>query len=159
MNVLNTAQQRYDWAMWFALLALALTSTFRADQPSNLQAQDLTVPRQHLPQGCELAADNSKPLWGSLPVPTNPWVGDDAPLAGRVRELVEGRTPLADGPPPTNAELSRLRLQLAQGVEEAYAAFYNTPKSNLVGVFAIKLASNAAPTEFDEPRSTVLKNQ
>jgi hypothetical protein len=40
---------------------------------------------------------------------------------------MDGPVRVPDGPPATRRELSQYRLQLAEGVEEAYAAVYRQP--------------------------------
>jgi hypothetical protein len=96
--------------------------------------EELTVPSERLPAGCALSpADPVRlhgnrvrlPNWAGLMVPTNPWVGTDAPLIATIRERVEGPALLPDGPPPSARQVARFRLQLAEGVEEGYAAIYS----------------------------------
>lgn len=132
----------------FTVLAILLTASPATAQSASVKAQELTVPSDRLPDGCQLAPAPSVPvgpnqvqtgLWGGLQLPSNPWAGHDAPLAGKIRELVDGARRVPDGPPLSRAELARLVLRLAEDVEEAYAAFYNTPDGRLVSVFAMRL--------------------
>jgi hypothetical protein len=101
------------------------------------------VPQRQLPQGCQLAPARS---WGGLRIASNPWTGADAPLAGKIRLLVEGAPRAVDGP-PSRAALAQQELKLAEDVEEAYAAFYTAPGDGLVAVFAVKLKPSKRPIE------------
>lgn len=56
-----------------------------------------------------------------------------------IRELVDGPAEVPDGPPPGPKELSRYIGQLANGLEEAYAAVYVQPEGVSVVVRAVRL--------------------
>ncbi len=118
--------------------------------PRPVTMLDLTVPNEHLPSGCALAPADSVRLegnrvrgglWAGLPIPTNPWTGTDRPIIASIRERMDGPPLVPDGPPLTARELSRYRLQLADGVEEAYAAIHMQPEPNLIVVYASRSAS------------------
>jgi hypothetical protein len=155
-STLTTEQRRgYDTAMWrvLAFLAMLLTTSLGAQQVASVTAQDLTVPSERLPENCQLAPAPSITdgpnrvrggLWGGLPLPSNPWAGTDAPLAAKIRELVEGGRRMADGPPSSRADMARQRLRLAEDIEGAYAAFYTTTGDTLVSVFAIRLTARGS---------------
>jgi hypothetical protein len=61
---------------------------------------------------------------------------------------MDGPVLVPDGPPLTRKQLSQYRLQLAEGVEEAYAAVYQQdPGQELVIVYGSKLSDARAPVE------------
>src|SRR5229473_812071 len=118
--------------------------------------KDLTVPKKRLPAGCGLVPAPSVSLggnrvqyglWAGLPVPTNPWSGTDRPTIVEIRERMDGPSLVPDGPPPTAREISRYRSQLANGVEEGYAAIY----TQSVVVYAVRFAATESP--FYPPRT------
>lgn len=102
----------------------------------------LTVPQEQLPSGC-VAAPSDK---AGLPIDRNPWVGNDRRVVGAIRERMDGPVRVPDGPPATRRELSQYRLQLADGVEEAYAAVYRQPDpaQGLIVVYGSTLSDAAA---------------
>lgn len=129
---------RYDTAMLplLALLIGLLAVSVNSSQMATLTAHDLTAPADSLPDDCELKpAPTSDGKRLPLGVPTNPWIGADAVLAGRVRAMVEGAASVADG--------SRERLRTAGDISDAYAAFYDTASVTVIAVFAVRL--NAPP--------------
>jgi hypothetical protein len=67
-----------------------------------------------LPPGCEAAS--LRLAARALPVTTNPWTGDDAQMMSLIRSRIAGHAD-ADRPSP-------YELQLAGGIEQAYAASY-----------------------------------
>ena len=127
--------------------------------PRPVTMKDLTVPKERLPAGCSLSPvaevvvgnRGRGGLWADLPIPTNPWSGTDRMVVASIRERMDGPTLVPDGPPPTAREVSRYRLQLADGVEEAYAAIYlmqSEPK--LIVVYGLRFAAAGRP--FYPPR-------
>ena len=126
-------------------VALALTPTGVEGQ-SSLTLDRLTVPTDRLVPGCGLPPSNTVRLgptkvrgglWAGLPITSNPWSGDDRSIVAAIRERVVGSPPLPDGPPLSRPELVRFRLQLADDVEQAYAAIYGDGGRNLVTVHAV----------------------
>jgi hypothetical protein len=118
--------------------------------------KDLTIPTKRLPAGCGLVPTPSVllggnrvqyGLWAGLPIPTNPWSGTDRIAIASIRERMDGPPSVPDGPPPAAREISRYRSQLANGVEEGYAAIY-TPS---VVVYALRFAATERP--FYPPRT------
>lgn len=123
--------------------------------PRPISMNDLTVPQDRLPAGCTLSPTASVRLdgnrvrgglWAGLPIPINPWTGADSRVVASIRERVDGPTLVPDGPPPTAREISRSRLLLADGVEEAYAGIYlmqSEPK--LIVVYGLRFAVTKRP--------------
>jgi hypothetical protein len=76
-----------------------------------------------------------------------------------IRELVDGPAAVPDGPPPGAKELSRYIGQLANGLEEAYAAVYLQSDAAPIMVRAVRFtpseqyASNARPGDTRVSRS------
>jgi hypothetical protein len=113
--------------------------------------QDLRVPAERLPAGCAVAqmpSHNDAPkssarTWFGPLAPSNPWTGADPQILSRIRESLEGATAVPDAPPPTSREFARMRLQLAEGVEEGYVAIYQqSGGSQLTVVQAVRFASD-----------------
>jgi hypothetical protein len=97
---------------------------------------DLTVPPERLPAGCALPqapvmrlGDNKMQsgLWAGLPITSNPWVGSDRAIVAAIIESMDRPTLVPDAP-LTPRDAARFRLQLADGVDEAYAAVYGKPR-------------------------------
>jgi hypothetical protein len=86
---------------------------------------DLTVPSERLPEGCALSA---APVLG---IPTNPWLGTDAKTIASLRQGM-GEVPLVTDAPLTRRDASRYSLQLAEGVEEGYAAVYGPEGQRII---------------------------
>ena len=116
----------------------------------------LTVPIERLPAGCALSPAASERagdqvragLWAGLPISTNPWVGTDTRLIALISErIAPSRMP--DGPPLTMRESTRVRANLANGVEEAYAAIYvESSLTPLVVVHGLGFASTDDAGDF-----------
>jgi len=113
-----------------------------AQKPVSLS--DLTVPQGRLPADCALSRRASI----GLRIATNPWVGTDRPIVASIRERVDVPPPVPDGPPLTPADAARFHLQLADGVEEAYAAVYQPPAPGVVVVYGLRFASAASSDEL-----------
>lgn len=64
-------------------------------------------------------------LWGNLPINTNPWLGTDRAIIIELYERLFGLPRVPDGPIFSLQELATFRNQLADDVEEGYAAFYD----------------------------------
>jgi hypothetical protein len=134
-------------------LALALTPTDVEGQGS-LALDRLTVPKDRLVPGCGLSPSNSVPLgptqmrsglWAGQPITSNPWSGDDRSIVAAIRERVVEAPRLPDGPPLSRAKLLRFRLQLADDVEQAYAAIYADAGPYLITVHAVTFNEAAEP--------------
>jgi hypothetical protein len=106
-----------------------------AQKPVSLS--DLTVPQDRLPADCALSTRASI----GLRIATNPWVGTDRPIVASIRERVDVPPPVPDGPPLTPADAARFHLQLADGVEEAYAAVYDQSAAQAIVVYGLRFAS------------------
>ena len=106
-----------------------------AQMPVSLS--DLTVPQDRLPADCTLSRRASI----GLRIATNPWVGTDRPMVASIRERVDVPPPMPDGPPLTPADAARFHLQLADGVEEAYAAVYDQSAAQGIVVYGLRFAS------------------
>jgi hypothetical protein len=114
--------------------------------------QNLTVPKTALPTGCGLSPaviDRNRVtggLWAGLPVSTNPWTGTARSIVASIRARMDGLPPGPDAPPLDRNAASRYRLQLADGVEEAYAAVYRMQSDpQLVVVLALRFAATEKP--------------
>ena len=141
-------------------MALATGSIQSVLRPVTLQ--DLTVPRDLLPDGCALSpADTVRldgnqvrgGLWAGLPIPTNPWTGTDALVIARIRERMDPPLLLPDAPPLSAGERARYRLHFADGVEEAYAAIYTQSEPELIVVYASRLAGTEWPVGLTDQRA------
>lgn len=100
-----------------SLTALLLATWLVGQGQPSIRLEDLTVPADRLPTGCELRATPSL-------VPTNPWIGTDRGIVARIAALIEGTPTLPDAPALEPKEARRFFLRFADGVEEAYAATY-----------------------------------
>jgi hypothetical protein len=109
-----------------------------------VRLSDLTVPQERLPAGCALAPGRSI----DLRITANPWIGTDRPVVASIRERVDGPVLVPDGPPLTPGESARFRLQLADGVEEAYAAVYEHTEPELIVVYGLRFGSTASSDEM-----------
>jgi hypothetical protein len=115
----------------------------------------LTVPPDRLaPTGCALSPAPTARLsgkqvrggfWAGLPISSNPWIGTDPKAVVAIRERVVSSPPPPDGPPLSVAQLTRFRLQLADDIEEAYAAVYADASPALVTVHAVRFKETAVP--------------
>jgi hypothetical protein len=119
----------------FALILFlgVVTPAFHA-QSRPVTLQELTVPPDRLPNGCSVAAHG--------PHGPSPWHGSDEPILARIREQFGTRVPVPDGPPASRRELARYYVQLADGIEEGYSAFYQDESPNLIPVVALRFASD-----------------
>jgi len=124
--------------------------------PRQIALSDLTVPAERRPADCGLADQLEAAITGR-PKP-NPWIGTDRSILASLRQKVDGvpRTLLPDLPPMPREEPGR-RLQLADGVEEGYAATYEwaVPASAtrvVVFVRAVRFTETPAPIlDFPTP--------
>jgi hypothetical protein len=131
--------------------------------------QDLTVPQERLPAGCALAPKDAvrlddgrvrSGLWAGLRIPTNPWAGSERPIVVSIRERMAAPARMPDGPPLSKREASRFRMQLADGVEEAYAAIYRQSDSNAepIVVYASKFTDGRPPERPSVTRASAAEN-
>ncbi|MFN2444576.1 MAG: hypothetical protein ABR606_03165 [Vicinamibacterales bacterium] len=88
-------------------------------------------------------------LWTGLPITANPWIGTDAPMVATIRERIDGPALVPDSPPLTTRQRARHRLQLAEGVEEAYAAIYahGEAEADPIVVYGLRRADAQTPAE------------
>jgi hypothetical protein len=107
------------------------------NRPSTIQLASLTVPADRLPVGCTLRASDAVEARAS----TNPWTGTDPLVIATIRERM-GHVTLVPDAPRSRHEAAMFRLQLANGVAEAYAAHYRGTSAEFVTVYAVT---------FDEP--------
>jgi hypothetical protein len=102
-----------------------------------------------------LSGDSSERRVAPVPgMPANPWVGNDVALIVAVREAIDGPAAMADGPPAGVRELAYQRARLAEGVEAAYLASYETGAGGLVTAYGLKFAKPPAPVR-DSRRASV----
>jgi len=119
---------------------------------------DLTVPPERLPAGCALSPSASiresgnrirTGLWAGLPIRTNPATSSEPSLIVAIRERIEGARVTPDAPALTARGLARFRIQLADGIEEAYAAIYREEDTlQLVTVHGLRFEDELAATDF-----------
>jgi hypothetical protein len=132
------------------LIPAAVQNVQSAGRPL-VTLQELSVPHERLPAGCAVSPSDTvrvdgnrvqSGLWAGLPIDTNPWIGTDRHVIATIRERMDGPVLTADGPPPTARQLSQYRLQLADGVEEAYAAVYGQaePGQQPIAVYGLRFS-------------------
>jgi hypothetical protein len=147
------------------LLGLASVSGMaQSAPPRSVTLQDLTVPKDRLPDGCGLKvvepgwqsvsvtpAQNSQGVHAIGPitpwmqpqgVTVNPWTGTNRPILVELRRSIDGphEFPVLDAPPLTPGEASSMWAQFANGVQEGYAATYAQTGGRDLGVWAVKFA-------------------
>lgn len=155
------AAVRLDVSALCVVLVLASTATNAQDA---LTFDRLTVPPSRLVAGCGLPASDSvslggnrrrSGLWAGLPITSNPWNGDAHSIVATIRERVVAPPQLPDGPPPGRAELARFRLQLADDVEQAYAAIYADAEARTVVVYGVRFKTAPVPKPSRETAASV----
>ena len=119
---------------------------------------DLTVPADRLPAGCapppsrvERASGNTfhGDFWAGLPISANPQSSSEPKLIVEVRERLEGPHLIPDAPALTAREAARFRIQLADGIDEAYAAIYRPADAHeMVIVYGLRFPDARAAAEF-----------
>ena len=129
-----------------ALSILLMLSTAATRGQDEVDLANLTVPQERLAPGCELSPSPTVPLGGR--VPKNPWTGAERSIVADVREHVAASPRLPDGPPLSRSELARFRAQLAEDVDQAYAAVY-TAGTHLITVSGVRFKAVPVP---DPPR-------
>jgi len=138
----------------YCALGVLLVCAVPTGGQSTIALASLTVPQNRLPAGCSLPPSDTTPLdgnrirgglWDGLPISSNPWHGDDRSVAAAIRERVAASPPLPDGPPLSRAELARFRLQLAEDIEEAYAAIYADAGTDRAIVYAVRFKKTPVP--------------
>jgi hypothetical protein len=123
-------------------LVVGVTTTLTGFASQGTNAARLTLDKltvtQGLPTGCSLAPSNP-PIGLGQPVrpESNPWQGTDRSMIASIREAMYGAPRVADGPPPSAAELSRFFARLSHGIDEGYVAFYQLQGSNDLDVYAL----------------------
>ncbi len=129
--------------------SIVVFSSAAQDDVRPFSLNDLTVPWERLPEGCALWREPSTGRQGDvmhgglsvgLRVPTNPWAGTDTSLIASIRERM-APPPVPDAPPMSSREAARFRIQLANNIEEGYAATYHQAESKaLVVVHGLRFA-------------------
>jgi hypothetical protein len=118
---------------------------------------DLTVPLDRLPPGCapppsrvERATGNTfhGDFWAGLPISHNPQTSSEPKLIVEVRERLEGPRLISDAPVLTARDAARFRIQLADGIDEAYAAIYRHAEFDLIVVYGLRFPTPDAAAEF-----------
>ena len=118
---------------------------------------DLTVPPDRLPPGCtpppsrvERANGNTfhGDFWAGLPLSRNPQSSSEPKLIVEVRERLEGPRLIPDAPALTARDAARFRIQLADGIDEAYAAIYRHAEFDLIVVYGLRFPTPGAAAEF-----------
>ena len=141
-----------------ALGILLVLATAETRGQGAIVFESLTVPQSRLVAGCSLSPTDTVSLggnrmrvglWAGLPISSNPWQGDVRSIVAAIRERVVPSPQTPDGPLLSRAELARFRLQLAEDVEEAYAAIYADAGTHLVAVYAVRFKTTPVP---DQPR-------
>jgi hypothetical protein len=158
-----------------ALLLGAVTTSETAQGvlPKPIATQDLTVPRDRLPNDCSLktieppglipTSESGRQTFhpiGPTPslqppgVTTNPWIGTDRRTLAWLRQRVDGYGPLQlpDAPPLSPSEASAMMQQFANGIAEGYAATYVQSARRDLGVQAVRFSA-ATEKRFDFPRA------
>jgi len=131
--------QTFALILWLGVV----TPVFHA-QSRPVGLQELTAPPDRLPSGCSVAANG--------PYGPSPWYGSDEPILGKLRAGFGPRIPAPDGPPASRREQARYYLQVAEGIEEGYAAFYQDESPNLIQVVALRFATGDAAEAWPSPR-------
>jgi hypothetical protein len=130
-----------------------------AGQPASV-LDALTAPQATLPAGCALTPAPSERIgegrvrsgfWGSLPIPSNPWAGEDLRVLPEIRTRMFGPSLMPDGPPDARIA-KQIGRDLVAGLS-GYAAFYRQGEAR-VGVYALRSATplrwtRASPVEND----------
>ena len=141
--------------------ALLIPRVGLAQNTVALPLDGLTVPAARLPQGCSLPASSSADaadgkrrmgLWAGLPIASNPWRGTDSFISAAIRERMVSNALVPDGPPPSRPEMAAAKLQLADDLEEAYAAVYADEQFRLIAVYATTRKVTAPPPVADKTR-------
>jgi hypothetical protein len=133
-------------------------ATIQHNGPAFIPMPELTVPASRLAPGCTLAPRSTSTddgiirpgNWAGLTIPRNPWTGTEQPLIATIRQRMGGSSLLPDGPPLTVRQEAEYRLQLAEGVEEGYAAIYSpadTSGSAVIVVYALRFSEGVTPLD------------
>jgi hypothetical protein len=119
---------------------------------------ELRVPAERLPAGCALSSSASVResdnrvrggLWASLPISSNPATSSEPRLIVEIRQRIEGLRTTPDPPALSARGLARFQIQLADGIDESYAAiFLPSDSTELVVVYGLRFAETLAATEF-----------
>ena len=144
-------------AIAVVMAAIGIAIEARAQSPA---LADLT-PRS-LPDGCELVTSNTERdgnrvtsgLWGGLPVTSNPWVGGERRIVLNIYLRMFPAPAAPDGPPLDPAASSRFMSKLADGITEAYTAFYrSSERPEPTAVYALRFAENETMPRPLSPRT------
>jgi hypothetical protein len=165
-------------SLGLTVFALGLASTSDAAQSAPIRSvtmQDLTVPKDRLPDGCSLKViepprqvvvatsatgvptirsvgpTSSMQPGGMSRVTLNPWTGTERRILAELRQRVDGygAVRMPDAPPLTSKEMSAILLRFADGVAEGYAATYVQSEARDLGVWAVRFDTAQAPGRSD----------
>lgn len=147
---------------WVAVATLVAASLAGAQPPGDGGAplETLTVPADRLPEACSLPVVGERGRAASTaPLPdgrvsvftrrfppgvdSNPWVGSDRRAIVSIRRRMEAARPLPDLPATTPEANARYQSRLADGVDEAYVAFYETGGTRSVTVLAVRFTERS----------------
>ena len=134
---------------------------------------DLTLPADRRPAGCVPPPSDVEHmdgtqfrggLWAGLPISRNPQSSSEPQLIVEVRERLGGAPLLPDASALTARGAARFRIQLADGIDEAYAAIYRQADAHeAVAVYGLRFPDARAAAEFwsaaraaKDPRVTAL---
>jgi hypothetical protein len=146
---------------------LAASIVVAGDQaPAALSLDRLTVPTARLAKGCRLSPLDSESeraerlrrnMW-PMGIATNPWRGTDRRTLATIRAWIGPPAAPAgksepDGPPMSARERHSFQMQLADSVEEGYAALYSAGDSGFVTVMGIRLTDPPLPMPPSRPRA------
>jgi hypothetical protein len=118
---------------------------------------DLTVPPDRLPSNCALSPTSTvrtgnqlrSGLWASLPISSNPATSSEPGVVVAIRERIEGPRVTPDPPALSQRSLARFRMQLAEGIDEGYAAVYlEADSQDLIVVYGLRFEDAGAAAEF-----------
>jgi hypothetical protein len=92
-------------------------------------------------------------LWGNLRIDRNPWFGNDTGVLGAIHLRLSGAPPMMpDGPPLDRRQSAAFFRKLADGIEEAHAAFYEAGPGEWVTVYALRFADARRAVALAAPR-------
>jgi hypothetical protein len=137
-----------------ALLAYPGGAIAAASAQSANSLASLTIPADQLPAACSMRPDDVIDHRAS----TNPWIGTEPLVIAAIREGMGAVTRVPDAP-LSRREETMFRLQLANGVAEAYGARYRGTNAEFVTVYAVTFdqaeSSRRRHERPAEPRSGI----
>src|SRR5262249_26820635 len=88
-------------------------------------------------------------LWAGLPIRSNPSTSSEPSVIVAIRGRIAGPIVTPDPPALSASGLARFQLQLAEDIDEAYAAIYlESETQELVTVYGLRFAETSAAEEF-----------